>query len=113
MKALLTASLMAAFLPMAFAQTKAPLSDAQKQEVVELKAKAAKLTKQVGQIALNNNLQENDDAVKLLKQIADELDAIHDRLKALEDSRTTDRQDTDQNTKDIAALKKLSFNGYL
>ncbi|HVT13484.1 MAG TPA: porin [Fimbriimonadaceae bacterium] len=113
MKGLLTASLAALFAQTLLAQTPAALTASQRQEVADLKAKAALLTKEVGRIASNSNLQDDDNAVKLLQKIADELGAIRDRLKALEDGRKEDQKRTDKVSADVDALKNTKFNGYI
>jgi hypothetical protein len=112
MKSLLIAAL-AALVPFVIAQSPAPLTEAQKQEVSALKAKAAKLTKQVGSIATNSNLQDSDEGIKLLRQAVDELTAIRERLKALEDARATDKKQSETVSKDIQALKNTRFTGYI
>lgn len=109
----MVASLFAVFSVATFAQSQKPLTEAQKKEIGELKAKAAKITKQVGAIATNSNLQESDEAIKLLKQAVDELTAIRERLKALEDARDGDSKKVDKVVKDVDALKNTKFNGYL
>lgn len=113
MKGLLTASLAAIFTQSLFAQTQPALNDAQRHEVADLKAKAAVLTKEVGRIASNSNLQDDDDAVKLLQKIADELGAIRDRLKALEDGRKDDQKRVDKVATTVDTLKNTKFNGYI
>src|SRR4051812_29194108 len=112
MKPLLTASLAVVLSQIIFAQGQG-LSESQRKEVADLKAKAQKLTKQVGVITSNSNLQDSDEAVKLLKQVVDELSAIRERLKSLEDSRSADSKQTGTLAKDVEALKNTRFTGFI
>src|SRR5436190_19379451 len=105
MKALLMASLAAVCCQMALAQSSPP-TEAQRKEVAQLKDKAKALTKKVSEITAHSNLQDSDEGIKLLKQVVDELSEIRDRLKTLEGGKA-------QTAKDIDALKKTTFNGYI
>jgi hypothetical protein len=113
MKGFLVASLIAVFSSLTLAQAQHPLTDAQNKEVGDLKAQAAKLTKQVGQITTTANLQDSDEAVKLLKQVVDELAGIRERLKVIEGAQAGETKQIDKVTKDVDLLKNTKFNGYI
>lgn len=90
-----------AALALAFAHASAQ----QASDVPRLKARAAEITKKVGELASHATL-DSDEAVKLLKQFVDELTEIRERLKALESK----GQASD---KDVQALKNTKFTGYI
>src|SRR5436190_21782008 len=104
MKALLMASLAAVCCQMALAQSSPP-TEAQRKEVAQLKDKAKALTKRVSEITAHSNLQDSDEGIKLLKEVVDELSEIRDRLKALEDGRTSDAKKQEGLAKDVQSLK--------
>lgn len=110
MKGLLTASVLALALT-SYGQSR-PLNDSERKEVADLRAKAGRLTKQVSEITSHSNLQDSDEGIKLLKQVVDELAAIRERLKALEDSRDAGTKQTQSLSKDVDALKNTHFTGF-
>lgn len=86
----------------AFAQTPPDLE--------KLKSEADAKVKEIGSLTSSGKLTTNDDSVRLLQQLVDELRDIRERLKALEDKSAAQGKKTDVLTQNAARLK---WNGYV
>lgn len=97
-------------------QTASPQDlQSKRQELGDLRSQAEQVTKQISELTASGKLPTNDDSIALLKKMVDELSAINQKLKSLEDSITL--MQTGKAPKAPAAQpsppSKLTWSGYL
>jgi hypothetical protein len=81
-------------------------------EVARLKARAEATTRAIGELASSGKLPQNDESVRLLQQMVDELREIRASLAKLEQRQDASEKTSQAQQRSLSALERVRLGGY-